>query len=89
MKAVATNLPDNQSNKTKRAWIYAKKPSGQLYAIRQWVGYGLLLFLFGAPFIKIGGEPLLMFNILERKFSILGSIFYLKICTFLFSECLS
>lgn len=77
MKAVATNFPETpNNNKTKRAWIYAKKPSGQLYVIRQWVGYGLLLFLFAAPFIKIGGEPFLMFNILERKFSILGSIFY-------------
>lgn len=63
-------------SKTKRQWIYAKKPGGKLYNYRQWVGYSLLLFLFVAPFIKIGGNPFLMFNIVERKFSIFGNIFY-------------
>lgn len=60
----------------KRAWIYAKKPAGKFYNYRQWVGYSLLLFLFGAPFLKIGGNPFLMFNIVERKFSIFGNLFY-------------
>ncbi|MCI0920784.1 cytochrome c oxidase accessory protein CcoG [Sphingobacterium rhinopitheci] len=60
----------------KREWVYAKKPSGNFYNLRQWVGYGLLLFLFGAPFLKIGGNPFLMFNIIERKFSIFGNIFF-------------
>lgn len=62
--------------KEKRKWIYAKKPKGTFYTYRQWVGYTLLLFLFGAPFIKIDGNPFLMFNILERKFSIFGQMFY-------------
>ncbi|MCY4780705.1 cytochrome c oxidase accessory protein CcoG [Sphingobacterium sp. UT-1RO-CII-1] len=62
--------------KEKRKWIYAKKPKGTFYNYRQWVGYTLLLFLFGAPFIKIDGNPFLMFNILERKFSIFGQMFY-------------
>lgn len=62
--------------KEKRRWIYAKKPAGRLYTYRQWVGYTLLLFLFAAPFVKIEGNPLLMFNIIERKFSFFGSLFY-------------
>ena len=28
----------------------------------------VLAFLFGMPWIKVGGEPLLLFNILERRF---------------------
>jgi cytochrome c oxidase accessory protein FixG len=60
----------------KRDWIYAKKPTGQLYNYRQWFGYSLLLFLFTAPFIRINGEPFLMFNIIERRFSIFGNLFY-------------
>ncbi|UIR56616.1 cytochrome c oxidase accessory protein CcoG [Sphingobacterium sp. SRCM116780] len=76
MKTVVTNPAESQKSKTTRTWIYAKKPSGQWYNRRMWVGYGLLLFLFLAPFIKLGGEPFLMFNIIERKFSILGSVFY-------------
>lgn len=64
------------ANKTKRQWIYAKKPSGSLFRYRQWVGYILLFFLFAAPFIKISGEPFLLFNIIERKFVLFGSVFW-------------
>lgn len=64
------------SNEKKRKWIYAKKPSGKFYNYRQIVGYGLLLFLVIAPFLKINGNPFLMFNIVERKFSIFGNVFF-------------
>ena len=75
---ITVNEPQttNKPNKSKRTWIYAKKPSGKLYNYRQVVGYLLLLFFFLAPVIKINGNPLLMFNILERKLSIFGNIFY-------------
>ena len=56
----------------KRNWIYPKKPKGNFYAYRKHVSYVLLLFLFGMPFIKWSGEPLLLFNILERRFIIFG-----------------
>lgn len=62
--------------KPKRNWIYAKKPSGKFVKYRQWVGYTLLVFLFVAPFVKIGGEPFLMFNIIERKFVLFGNVFW-------------
>lgn len=60
----------------KRKWVYAKKPSGPLLRKRQWVGYSLLVFLFVAPFIKIKGEPFLLFGVLERKFVIFGRVFW-------------
>lgn len=56
----------------KRNWIYPKKPRGRFYDYRKYVSYLLLLFLFGMPFIKWGGEPLLLFNIIERRFIIFG-----------------
>lgn len=59
-----------------RKWIYPKKPSGRYYNYRKWLSYFLLAVLFGAPFIKIGGEPLLMANVLERKFVIFGQVFW-------------
>lgn len=62
--------------KGKRVWIYPKKPSGKFYNYRKWLSYGLLALLFGMPYIKIGGEPLLMLNVIERKFIILGQIFW-------------
>ncbi|WP_160068818.1 cytochrome c oxidase accessory protein CcoG [Sphingobacterium bovisgrunnientis] len=78
MEAVVNNNegPVLPSKEKKRKWIYAKKPSGKLYVYRQWVGYSLLLFLFAAPFIKLNGNPFLMFNIVERKFSIFGNMFF-------------
>lgn len=71
-----TEGPVLPSKGKKRKWIYAKKPAGQFYTYRQWVGYSLLLFLFIAPFIKLNGNPFLMFNIVERKFSIFGNMFF-------------
>lgn len=59
----------------KRVWVTAKKPKGKFYNRRKLVGYGLLAFLFIVPFIKVNGEPLFIFNILERKFIIFGAIF--------------
>lgn len=60
----------------KRAWVYPKKPNGKFYEYRKWVSYGLLLFLFLAPFVKINGNQFLMFNVLERRFNIFGFPFW-------------
>jgi cytochrome c oxidase accessory protein FixG len=60
----------------KRVWVFPKKPSGKFFNYRKWVSYFLLAFLFGAPHIKIAGEPLLLFNLLERKFVIFGKVFW-------------
>ena len=60
----------------KRVWVYPKKPSGKWYNRRTYVSYLLLILLFTGPFIRIGGEPLLMFNILERKFVLFGQVFW-------------
>lgn len=60
----------------KRLWIYPKKPKGRYYNARTLVSVVLLAILFSGPFIKIDGEPLLMLNILERKFVIFGQIFW-------------
>jgi cytochrome c oxidase accessory protein FixG len=56
----------------KRKWIYPKKPSGKFYNARTIVSVFLLLFLFGAPFIKIDGHPFIILNVLERKFILFG-----------------
>ncbi|MFD0863822.1 cytochrome c oxidase accessory protein CcoG [Sungkyunkwania multivorans] len=60
----------------KRAWVFPKKPSGRFYEYRKWVSYGLLAFLFAAPFVKINGNQFLMFNVLERRFNIFGFPFW-------------
>ena len=59
-----------------RHFIYPKKPKGSFYNYRTYVSWLLLALFFIGPFIKIDGNPILMINILERQFSILGSMFY-------------
>ncbi len=62
--------------KGKRAWVFPKIPKGKFYDKRKLVSYFLLLFLFGAPFLKINGNQFLLFNVLERKFNIFGFPFW-------------
>jgi cytochrome c oxidase accessory protein FixG len=68
-----------------RVWMYPKKPptgkqcskkAVNLYSARTWFSLFLLVVLFAGPFIRINGNPLLMFNIVERKFSIFGQMFW-------------
>lgn len=60
----------------KRIWIYPKKPSGLLFKWRIVVTVFLLSLLFAGPFITINGQPLLLLNIFERRFIILGQAFW-------------
>lgn len=59
-----------------RVWIYPKKPKGRFYNARTWVSIVLLALFFGGPFINISGHPLLLLNVLERKFIIFGLAFW-------------
>jgi len=77
--------PDNETfrdsiatvdSEGKRSWIFPKKPSGKFYTYRKYVSYILLAFLLSAPFIKVGGNQFLMFNVLERRFNIFGFPFW-------------
>ena len=77
------NTPDSFRNQVSsigaagtRNWIYPKKPHGKFYNARTIVSWFLFAFLFGAPFIKINGHPLMLFNIIERKFIFFGVVFF-------------
>lgn len=60
----------------KRIWLFPKKPSGKFFNYRKLVSYFLLVLLFAGPHLRIGGKPVLLFNIIDRKFSILGQVFW-------------
>ena len=57
-------------------WIYPKKPGGRFYDRRKIVSYALLALLFSGPFLRIDQQPVLLLDILERKFVVLGRIFW-------------
>ncbi len=56
----------------KRIWIFPKMPKGKFYNKRKLLSYLLLAVLFGLPWIKVGGEPLVLLNVLERRFILFG-----------------
>jgi cytochrome c oxidase accessory protein FixG len=59
----------------KRIWLYPKKPSGRFYNARTWVSFAFLAIFLTLPFIKIDGEQIFLFNVLERKFVLFGLVF--------------
>ncbi|MDI1355829.1 MAG: cytochrome c oxidase accessory protein CcoG [bacterium] len=63
-------------NEGKRRWIFPTRPKGKLYDLRKYLSYLYLFVFFGLPFIHHNGEPLFLFNILERKFILFGMIFW-------------
>ena len=60
----------------KRIWVYPKKPSGAHHNWRLVVSLVLLSILFAGPFIEMNGKPFMLFNIFERRFIILGQVFW-------------
>ncbi len=54
----------------KRKWIYPKKPSGRFHNARIVVSILLIAFLIGAPFIKVNGQPFMLFDFMNRNFII-------------------
>ena len=80
----STNSPDNENfrdhlatvtEEGKRVWIYPKKPSGKLHRYRLIAAIFLLAVLFLVPLIKINGHPLMLLDILGRKFILFGVSF--------------
>jgi len=59
-----------------RQWVYAKQPHGKWTRRRTWLSWLLIGIMFSGPFIKINGNPLLLMNVVERRFSILGQLFW-------------
>lgn len=60
----------------KRKWVYPRKPKGKYTNYRLLVSIILLIIYFSIPFLKINGNPVLLINIIERQFYILGQPFY-------------
>jgi cytochrome c oxidase accessory protein FixG len=59
-----------------RNWVYPKKPKGPLYNGRTWFSILLMVVLFAGPLLKYNGHPLVLLNVLDRKFIILGLPFW-------------
>jgi len=60
----------------RRKWVFARQPQGRFYTRRVLLSWVLLGILFAGPFVRINGNPLLMLNVVTRRFSVLGHIFW-------------
>lgn len=64
------------NNEGKRAYVYPTKPSGKYYNLRTYFTWFYLVLFFSIPLIKYHGEPLFLFNVVDKKFILFGSIFW-------------
>ena len=55
-----------------KAKLYPQRPTGKWHSRRVAFSLAVLGILFVTPFIKIDGQPILLLNVLERKFIIFG-----------------
>ncbi len=61
----------------RRRWIYALRPPKRMfYRLRTYVSWVLLIFLFMAPHVKVGGHQFVLLNIIDREFVFLGAPFW-------------
>jgi cytochrome c oxidase accessory protein FixG len=65
-----------ESNDGRRAWVFTNPPKGLIHNFRTLFALLLLAFFFGAPFIRVNGEPLMLFDVLHRKFILFGKVFW-------------
>ncbi|XHR96055.1 4Fe-4S binding protein [Mucilaginibacter sp. UC70_90] len=60
----------------KRQWMYPLVRKGRFYKWRSWLSYFYLIFFFAGPFLRINGQPLLLLNVIDRQFVLLGQVFW-------------
>ncbi|MBI5323966.1 MAG: cytochrome c oxidase accessory protein CcoG [Ignavibacteriae bacterium] len=61
-----------------RVWVYPHKPKGIFHRFRILTSIILLVIMGGTPFIKLNGDPLILLNVIERKFIIFGMHFWMQ-----------
>lgn len=60
----------------RRVGFFPKRPSGRFFNARKVVSFILLIIFFGIPWVKVGGEPIFLLDVIHRKFTILGFKFW-------------
>jgi cytochrome c oxidase accessory protein FixG len=58
-----------------RQWIYVQSIEGKFTTIRRWTFLALHLILFVLPWIRINGNPSLLFDLQSRQLFVLGAVF--------------
>lgn len=59
----------------KRRWLYPKVIRGTFFKYRRLLAYFLIALYVLLPFLRIGGQPVLLLNLVDRQFTIFGKLF--------------
>ncbi len=59
-----------------RRWINPRLAKGKLWHRRRAFGFILIAFFVLIPYLRMNSKPVMMFNIIDREFNIVGSTFY-------------
>jgi cytochrome c oxidase accessory protein FixG len=65
-------LPTLNADGTRR-WIRPRQFDGHFLRARRWLGWALILLFAALPFVRVGGEPALLFDIARRQFHFFGA----------------
>jgi cytochrome c oxidase accessory protein FixG len=60
----------------RRQWIYARQPRGRHYTRRTAVSVVLLVLFFAGPFVTWHGQPILLLDVIQRRFIVFGLRFW-------------
>lgn len=58
-----------------RRWLKPRLSLGRFFRWRRLVAYFLILFFAAAPYVKVGGQPLILLDIIRREFTFFGKTF--------------
>ncbi len=58
-----------------RVWITPKLSRGKFLRQRRIIGYGLIALFVALPFVRIGGRPAFLIDLVTREISICGAVF--------------
>ncbi len=58
-----------------RRWLKPRLSQGKLLRRRRWTAWGLIAIFTLLPFVKIGGKPFVLLDIVSRRFTIFGITF--------------
>jgi cytochrome c oxidase accessory protein FixG len=58
-----------------RRWVYDREIDGTFQRLRRWTFLGLHGILFGLPWLRVDGNPALLFDLPQRKLFAFGAVF--------------
>jgi cytochrome c oxidase accessory protein FixG len=71
-RAVLATINDDGS----RRWLRPRLSPGRFLSARRAVAYLLIALFIGLPFMRIGSKPVLLLDLVARRFHVLGTTFY-------------